>query len=291
MTKFICKDCNIEYNSYKGLQCHNSKTHKIPGVQTYVNFYLNGEWPVCKCGCNEKLNFQGGKFGEFIRGHKARISGGFYTKEGLEKASAIRKEQFASGERIQWNKGKTYTEAQLAAIQESAKNPERRKKISNSLKGKKKSPEHVAKIKADRKKYWSDREHQLQQRERRMQYIIKNGLGYTSNLEKEFKKILDGLSIEYIEQFYVQEIKALYDFKIKGKNILIEVDGDYWHCNPNIEKFKTPTQQWHHDNLKRDAIKNKWAEDNGYTLLRFWENEILETRFQCIQKLMEIVTN
>jgi len=287
MTKFTCKDCNIEYNSYKGLQCHNSKTHKIPGVQTYVNFYFNGEWPLCKCGCNEKLNFQGGKFGEYIRGHKARTSGGFYTKEGLEKASSTRKEQFASGERVQWNKGKKYNEAQLASIQESAKNPERRRKIAEKLSGKKKSPEHIAKIKADRKKYWSDREHQLQQRDRRMEYIIKNGLGYSSKLETVFKEILDSLGIEYIDQFYVREIKALYDFKIKGKSILIEVDGDYWHCNPNIEKFKTPTQQWHFDNIERDKIKNQWAKENGYQLLRFWERDITTNRLQVVQTLIE----
>ena len=287
MTKFICKDCNIEYNSYKGLQCHNSKTHKIPGVQTYVNFYLNGEWPVCKCGCNEKLNFQGGKFGEFIRGHKARISGGFYTKEGLEKASAIRKEQFASGERIQWNKGKTYTEAQLAAIQESAKNPERRKKISNSLKGKKKSPEHVAKIKADRKKYWSDQDNRDAQRIRRSSYMATHLIKNESKLEKEFKKILALLNINYIFQYTVCGYN--YDFYIPDKNILIEVDGDWWHCNPKLNIQPIHESQKH--TVKHDVIKNKIAEDNGYTLIRFWENEILETRFQCIQKLMEIVTN
>jgi len=238
----------------------------------------------------EKLNFQGGKFGKYIRGHKARVSGGFYSAEGLKKSAATRKDQFASGNRVQWNKGKKYTEEQLTAIQESAKKPERRKKISESLTGKKKSPEHIAKIKADRQKYWSEREHRLQQRERRMQYIIKHGLGYSSNLEKVFKEILDSLGIEYIEQFYAQEIKALYDFKIKSKKILIEVDGDYWHCNPNIEKFKTPTQQWHFDNLERDVIKNKWAEENGYILLRFWEQDIIHDRFTCVKKLMEILS-
>jgi hypothetical protein len=74
---FKCTDCNIEFKSYKGLQAHNSKTHKIQGVDTHVNFYYNGEWPLCKCGCMEKLNFQGGKFGDYIRGHAAKINGGF----------------------------------------------------------------------------------------------------------------------------------------------------------------------------------------------------------------------
>ena len=175
---FKCNSCNIKFKSYKGLQTHNSKTHKLPGVETYINFHYNGQWPVCKCGCMEKLNFQGGKFGEYIRGHKARVSKGFYSKEGLEKSAETRREQFASGERVQWNKGKKYTEEQLIAIQETAKNPERRKKISESLTGKKKSPEHVAKIKADRQKYWSIQENRDAQRVRRSEYmsnyLIKN---------------------------------------------------------------------------------------------------------------------
>jgi G:T-mismatch repair DNA endonuclease (very short patch repair protein) len=288
---FKCNTCNNEFKSYKGLQNHASRIHKIPAGQTYVTFYYNGHWPVCKCGCGNELNFQSGKFGEYIQGHAAKVNGGFYSENGLKKSAETRKQRFASGEIVQWNKGKKYTERQLQSIKESAAKPERREKISKALSGKKKSPEHVAKIKADRQKYWSDREHCLQQRERRMQYIIKNGLGYSSNLEKIFKEILDGLGISYIEQFYASEIKALYDFKIKGKNILIEVDGDYWHCNPDIEKFKNPTQQWHYDNLERDKIKTQWASDNGYILLRFWENDIMNNRLSTVQKLIEHLTN
>jgi very-short-patch-repair endonuclease/phosphoribosyl-AMP cyclohydrolase len=289
MTKFTCNDCNREFDTLKGLQNHNSRTHKISSAQTYVNVNLNGIWPICKCRCGQQLNyFSTFGFGEYIRGHKARMTGGFYTKEGIEKSSNTRREQFASGTRKQWNKGVAKTEEQMTACIEAARTPERRKKISEKLTGKKKSPEHVAKIQADRKKYWSDREHRLQQRDRRMQYIIANGLGYSSNLEKVFKEILDGIGVNYIEQFYVQEIKALYDFKIKGRKVLIEVDGDYWHCNPNIEKFKTPTQQWHFDNLERDKLKNQWAEDNGYQLIRFWEHDICNNRLDVVSKLLEI---
>lgn len=66
MTKFICKDCNIEFKSYKGLQTHSSKVHNIPGVETYVNFHYNGEWPVCKCGCMEKLKINGLKIMDIL---------------------------------------------------------------------------------------------------------------------------------------------------------------------------------------------------------------------------------
>ena len=41
---YKCNECQLEFKTYKGLQGHNSQKHKIPGVITYVNFYLNGEW-------------------------------------------------------------------------------------------------------------------------------------------------------------------------------------------------------------------------------------------------------
>ena len=287
---YKCIDCNREFQTYKGLQGHNSLKHKIPGCDTFVNFYLEGVWPSCECGCKQKLNFIAGKFGKFILGHAARTNGGFYSKEGAINSGKTRKKKFKSGELTQWNKGKIYEGEELLQIQERAKNPIRCEKISKGLTGKPKSKEHIEKITADRKLYWSDRQHQLEQSERRMQYIINNGLGYTSKLEEEFELILKGLGIEYYTQFYVKEIKGLYDFKIKKKNILIEVDGDYWHCNPSLEKFKEPKLQWHFDNLVRDKVKNEWAEKNNYQLIRFWEHDINNNRIEVIQKLINLIT-
>lgn len=291
MNKFTCKDCNREFDTYKGYQNHNSKTHKITGAETYVNVHFNGEWPVCECGCGQKLNFQLSKFGKYIVGHKTRVNGGFYSPLGAKRSGETRKKRFASGELIPYNRGKKYTEEEYKKLEAVWKSPERAKKISEKLTGKKKSPEHVAKIKADRQKYWGDQNNRDAQSERRMQYIIKHGLGHSSKLEDLFKEILNSLNIEFIHQFYAPDIKSLYDFKIKGKNILIEVDGDYWHCNPNIEKFKTPVHEWHYENIKRDEKKNKWAEENGYTLLRFWEHDIQNNRLEVIQTLIDLLSS
>lgn len=284
MTKFNCNQCNKDFNSLKSLQTHNSRIHKISGAQTYVNYNLNGQWPLCKCGCMEKLNFQGGKFGDYIRGHAARINGGFYSKEGLEKSAETRREQFASGERTQWNKGVSKTEVQMKACVEAAQKPERRKKISEKLTGKKKSPEHVAKIKADRQKYWGDRENRNAQRIRRSKYMSTHLIKTESKLEKEFQAILNGLGISYIFQYIVNGYN--YDFYIPDKNILIEVDGDWWHCNPELNIQPVYESQKH--TIEHDLIKNKIALDNGYQLLRFWEHDITANRFDVVQNLMEI---
>lgn len=114
MSKFTCTDCNREFNSYKSLQNHNSRTHKISGIQTFINVYHGGIHPICKCGCGQALNYQNGKFGEYIRGHVARVNGGFYTEAGVNKSSETRRQQYKDGTRKQWNYGKRMTDGWLA---------------------------------------------------------------------------------------------------------------------------------------------------------------------------------
>ena len=130
MTEFTCTECNREFNSYKSLQNHNSRTHKIKGIQTFINVYHGGIHPKCKCGCDQELNYQNGKFGEYIRGHVARTNGGFYTREGIDKSSETRRQQYRSGTRKQWNTGKKYTEIQYENYMRTWKNPIRNSKIS-----------------------------------------------------------------------------------------------------------------------------------------------------------------
>ncbi len=93
-----------------------------------------------------------------------------------------------------------------------------------------------------------------------------------NTLERLVANTLTEAGIEYTFQFFLQKdgcCKA-FDFKIKGTDILIEVDGDYWHGNPAVK---------HHwkdvDSVREnDEVKSKLAVNHGYTLLRFWESDI-----------------
>ena len=122
-----------------------------------------------------------------------------------------------------------------------------------------------------------------------MDRILKTQQKHTSKLELEFTKILDSLNIKYIQWFYAKEIKAFYDFYIPAKNIIIEVDGDFYHCNPDIyiNGSICKTQE---KNLKRDQQKNQWAKDNGFKLLRFWETDINNNPQQIIETLKQKLT-
>lgn len=97
---------------------------------------------------------------------------------------------------------------------------------------------------------------------------------YTMNkLEKKVADLLTENGIEYYYQFFITrgDICKAYDFKIKGKPILLEIDGDYWHGGPKSKKTKPFIAL--EKTMKNDEFKNKFAEEHGYEVLRFWESE------------------
>lgn len=95
-----------------------------------------------------------------------------------------------------------------------------------------------------------------------------------TNLELKFEGFLKELGlVEGVDyEFQHKVTSAYFDFLIKKKRILIEVDGDFHHCNPKIySEAKYPIQQ---QSVKNDIRKNGIASKNRYKLLRFWEMDI-----------------
>ena len=59
------------------------------------------------------------------------------------------------------------------------------------------------------------------------------------------------------------------------KKIMIEVDGDYYHCNPNTI-HKIPKYPMQKKNIINDKRKNTWCKNHNIELLRYWEKDINE---------------
>jgi G:T-mismatch repair DNA endonuclease (very short patch repair protein) len=116
--------------------------------------------------------------------------------------------------------------------------------------------------------------------------------GYkVSGLELKICEFLDLLDITYTRQFKIKKPKEqqgkynnkfyFYDIYLNDYNIILEINGDYWHANPQkyqandiisyIYGAKTAQDIWN-----RDKIKNDYAINNGYKLIIIWENEIRE---------------
>jgi very-short-patch-repair endonuclease len=106
-----------------------------------------------------------------------------------------------------------------------------------------------------------------------------------TSIEQKTKDILDKHKIKYKRNFklsYIDENKfcyKVYDFYIIDHNVLIEVDGDYWHANPIYFNKLNETQQ---KNVDNDKFKNQLALDNGFKLLRYFETIINEDKFEGV---------
>ena len=100
----------------------------------------------------------------------------------------------------------------------------------------------------------------------------------TSNLEGVVGAALQSLGIPYTWQFTLE--KRQYDFRIDQSNLIIEVNGDYWHANPSLyeessvikypgSKVVTARDIW-----DRDTIKREIAYKHGFDVLYLWESNI-----------------
>jgi very-short-patch-repair endonuclease len=275
--QFKCEICDKEYDTLWSLSSHNVKKHKIKPQETFIKHNLEGKTPECKCGCGETPTFLGIQkgFRDYIRGHASRINNNWgHNVDAQKKSKDTQRKLYGSGEIIIWNKGLTKEDDErLDYGDKISSNLERNEKISKSLKGRKRPQYVLDKLNEGMREYWSKEENKEKQSHKRLLYIKENGFTVISNLENNFSKLLDNLNIDYYQQFYVREIKSLYDFKIKGKNIMIEIDGDFWHCNPKTE-HKIPVIEHQKKNLIKDKIKTEWCLKNNYILLRFWEDDI-----------------
>lgn len=94
----------------------------------------------------------------------------------------------------------------------------------------------------------------------------------TSGLERRFAKdFLDKLGVEYVYQFEAKGIGRFFDYFIPAANLIIEVDGDYFHGYGLLHEEKSPMQK-HNERVDRE--KDQWAAMHGIPVLRIWEHDI-----------------
>ena len=109
----------------------------------------------------------------------------------------------------------------------------------------------------------------------------------TSKLEERFaSEFLDRLGVKYEYQFEAKDIGRFYDFYLPEHRLLIELDGDYWHGNPEL--YEEKDLKGHQRRAKRvDEYKDKWALLHGIPLMRIWEHEINENPEKVLKELSE----
>lgn len=97
-----------------------------------------------------------------------------------------------------------------------------------------------------------------------------------TDIEKKIYDALDDLHILHWPQYKPMGCRFVYD-EFLPPNVLLEIDGTYWH---SLEKMK-----------KRDIRKTAWAIANGYYLKRISETELKNQDAMSIIVDDEIINN
>jgi len=119
-------------------------------------------------------------------------------------------------------------------------------------------------------------------------------------LTKEIKFKSPIYSNETNKQFIVKINKSgkcyySVDFYDKFSNIVIEIYGDFWHCNPNkfkkdyFHKYKkiTAEQIWENDKIRMNNIINKL----GCDFIVIWEGDWKKNKNNIINYIKELIKN
>jgi hypothetical protein len=136
----------------------------------------------------------------------------------------------------------------------------------------------------------------------------------TSQLERDFAHdFLEANGLSYIYQYEATDIKRFYDFALvcdgvktykKEKkdglesivqhgqgivpDLLIEIDGSYFHSDPRVIKEDKLTPLQKHNKFV-DSLKDKWAGMHCIPLLRIWEYDIRKNPKKVLDTLSKYV--
>lgn len=93
-----------------------------------------------------------------------------------------------------------------------------------------------------------------------------------TSLENEFMNWAKNNEIDFIYQFQIRKTWHRYDFLIKETNIIIEMDGYFWHRLP--------------EHVERDNQFDKTAERYGYKVIRIKELELKDNPNLLNEKIL-----
>lgn len=102
-----------------------------------------------------------------------------------------------------------------------------------------------------------------------------------------FEQMLIDLNYKNFEKEYFYKFYSI-DFADVENKIAFEVDGDFWHTNPKFfpDGCKFDAQK---RNRINDKTKNSFLKNRGWTVLRFWEDDIKNNIEQIKQQIIKLM--
>jgi very-short-patch-repair endonuclease len=289
MEFFICTHCEKQYENIDSLRKHRVRIHELNAEDTYRHYILKGEQAsTCSCGCGGKTKFISLQKGyrPFVNGHNSMTSANNFHKnpEARIKGAKIRSENWANGMyRGWWQEDSEDARSKIEGIKEKLRNDkERGRRISESLQGHFVSEETKKKIGEKAKQRFIDRpELREAARDRRIKWFTEGLHKRISKPEENMMVLLEQMNLRFNFQYVVS--RRLFDFYLCDYNLILEVDGDWYHSNP--VKYPNPSSQTQKEVRLNDEHKNKLCEEAGIRLVRYWESDINERPEWVIQDL------
>ena len=275
-----CQICQQEM-SFGRIKRHISSRHKETSVEIYIKQYWQ-TLPLHKpCEvCNENIVYKYQTCSKECQSIKASNE-----RKGIPKPEGFMSKEH-KGKISDSHKGKIVSKETGDKISKSSKGVSRNIGRQTML-GKKQSDYQKQKVRERFIKYYQEGNRPWSELNpcspKTIEKIFKKRK--SNKLETFVSFILDKNDVKYDFQFFLSRngICKSYDFKIKDSNILLEIDGDYWHGNPKLEKHFYKI-----DEVKQnDLFKNKFAEENGFKLIRIWESDVYQNPEIIIEKIKE----
>jgi very-short-patch-repair endonuclease len=98
------------------------------------------------------------------------------------------------------------------------------------------------------------------------------------------KKALDLLKLENVHQHRIEQMTV--DFYLPTMNIVLEVQGDYWHGNPAIYSYKG-LDEIQRSNRIRDKKRRIVLKEKGFAVVYVWERDLKENPLGSIKAALK----
>lgn len=256
------------------------KIHHQINIKQYIENFFYEKWPTCPI-TNEPVGYkttgQGLILSKFKKGNINKESCPAF-KKACEKLSKDRKghKNPMYGKKA-WNSGLT------------KENDKRIASIAKKRLGVKISQDSKIKMMEARKKHPLKARHITKHSDEAKEKMRKATINRWLNGDFSFKKTNIEKKVEnwlwennFNFQYQVSINGFVADFACTEKKIVIECQGDFFHCNPKIEKYANPIYPVQKRNTYRDSIKRKVYLKNGWKLIELWESDINSGEFKTI---------
>ena len=121
---------------------------------------------------------------------------------------------------------------------------------------------------------------------RKRSWVMSRIRGMNTSIELRMKTILTDLEIEFEMH---PRIYGNPDFVLTEKKIAVFCDGDFWHGYNYAGKKKPQKKFWRdkiESNMRRDRRVSRNLRSCGWSVLRFWEHDIINRREYCVRKIL-----